>query len=221
MKQISPIKRPKTLTGLAYEEIKKLLTTGQLEFGKIYSANQFAEILGVSRTPAREALLQLTTEGYLVSTLGRGFRIRDFSEKEIKDFFETRQMIEVYVIKHLVNLLNELDFRNLEECCIRMRKNSGAAHVTAFLEADKDFHMSLVHRYNNLFLESIMGDIRNLISIFGQRALSHPGRTKEVIEEHERILQSLRQMNGKEAVDAMLSHLDTTERYLLENLRLK
>jgi DNA-binding GntR family transcriptional regulator len=221
MKQIAPIERPKTLMGLAYEEIKRLLTTGQLEFGKIYSANQFAEILGVSRTPVREALLQLTAEGYLVSTLGRGFRIRDFSEKEIKDFFETRQMIEVYVIEHLVDLLNEVDFRYLKECCIRMRENSGAGYTTAFLEADKDFHMSLVHRYNNLFLVSIMGDIRNLISIFGQRALSHAGRTSEVIGEHERILRSLRQKNGKEAVEAMLSHLGTTEKYLFENLTLK
>lgn len=207
--------------GLAYERIKKLLTTGQLEFGKIYSANQFAEILGVSRTPVREALLQLTTEGYLVSTLGRGFKIRDFSQKEVKDFFETRQMIEVYVIEHLVNLLDEDDFRYLEECCLRMRKNLGAAQTMAFLEADKDFHMSLVRRYHNLFFESIMGDIRNLISIFGQRALSHPGRTREVIEEHERILQSLRQMNRKEAVDAMVFHLDTTEKYLLEHLARK
>jgi DNA-binding GntR family transcriptional regulator len=221
MKNITPIERPKSLKGLAYEKIKKLLLTGQLEFGKIYSANQFAEILGVSRTPIREALIQLTTEGYLIPTLGRGFKIREFSEKEIKDFFETRKMIEVYVIKRLVNLLNDFDFEYLEQCCNRMNDNLGPDYTSAFLEADKDFHMSLIHRYNNLFLESIMADIRNLISIFGQKALSYPGRTKEVIEEHIRVLQFLRQRNGDKAVDAMISHLDTTEKYLLENIREK
>jgi len=221
MREINPIERPRTLMELAYVEIKQLLTTGHLEFDKIYSANQFADMLKVSRTPVREALLQLTTEGFLVSVQGRGFKIRDFSQKEIRDFFETRRMIETYVIEHLVGSLTEQDFQRLDESCYQMGNNIDPRSADAFLEADKEFHMSLVHRYNNFLLKSIMGDIRDLISIFGQRALSHAGRTQEVVDEHRRILQGLRREDGQEAVRAMVDHLETTENYLIENLKLK
>jgi len=219
MREIGPIERPKTLMELAYGEIKNLLTTGQLEFDTIYSANYFADILKVSRTPVREALLQLTAEGFLVSVQGRGFKIREFFEKEVRDFFETRKMIEAYVIEHLVGILTEEDFQPLEECCRQMKENSLSGTTPLFLEADKGFHMSLVHRYKNLFLKSIMEDIRNLISIFGQKALSRAGRTQEVIDEHEQILQALRRKDKNEAVDAMIYHLNTTEKSLLENLK--
>jgi DNA-binding GntR family transcriptional regulator len=221
MREINPIERPRTLMELAYEEIKELLTTGHLEFEKIYSANQFADMLKVSRTPVREALLQLTAEGFLVSVQGRGFKIRDFSQKEVRDFFETRGMIETYVIEHLVGSLVEQDLQRLEESCHQMGTHIDSGNTNAFLEADKEFHMNLVHRYNNFLLKSIMGDIRDLISIFGQRALSHAGRTQEVVSEHRRILDGLRRRDGQEAVRAMLYHLETTENYLIENLELK
>jgi DNA-binding GntR family transcriptional regulator len=103
------------LNELAYKEIKNLLVTGQLEFNMMYSANQFAEILGVSRTLVREALLQLTKEGCLISVQAQGFKIKEYSEKEIKDFFETRKLIESYVIERLVGSLTKLDIQQLED----------------------------------------------------------------------------------------------------------
>ena len=86
-----------------------------------------------------------------------------------------------------------------------------------FLEADKDFHMSLVHRYNNFLLESIMQNIRNLISIFGGKALARKERIQEVINEHQIILQAIKRKDQRKAVESIHYHLDTTEKYLLEN----
>ena len=68
MENINKIERPGTLQALAYDKIKGLMIAGELDFDSIYSANQFAEILGVSRTPVREALLQLSAEGLLTSS---------------------------------------------------------------------------------------------------------------------------------------------------------
>jgi DNA-binding GntR family transcriptional regulator len=109
MDNFSKLEQPGTLQNLAYERIKTLLINGQLEFDEVYSANHFAEILGVSRTPIREALLQLTSEGFFVSLRGRGFKVKEFSEKEIQDFFEARKMIEAYVIEQLVDEVSAED----------------------------------------------------------------------------------------------------------------
>jgi DNA-binding GntR family transcriptional regulator len=82
-----PIARHGSLKDAAYRQIKELLLSGRLEHGRLYSAQYFAEMLGVSRTPVREALLQLTSEGSLVCLDVRGFKIREFTDKEVRDVF--------------------------------------------------------------------------------------------------------------------------------------
>jgi len=218
MDNLSKLEHPGTLQNLAYERIKTLLINGQLEFDEVYSANHFAEILGVSRTPIREALLQLTSEGFFVSLRGRGFKIKEFSEKEIQDFFEARKMIEAYVIEQLVDEVSAEDLKPLDDSLAQMINGHKKTETYSFLEADKSFHMNLIRRYENSLLESIMGNIRDFISILGQKALASPGRVQEVIREHQHILEALHQKDRIKAVQAIQYHLDATEKSLLENL---
>jgi|HubBroStandDraft_6_1064221.scaffolds.fasta_scaffold401660_1 DNA-binding GntR family transcriptional regulator len=210
-----PIDRPGTLKDQAYREIKRQLVSGRLEHDHLYSAQHFAEQLGVSRTPVREALLQLASEGLLVCLDVRGFKIRELSEKEIRDVFETRELIETYVATRLAGTLTAADFRELEESLQRMKGHAAAEDVFAFLEADKEFHMALVRRTDNHLLVSIMDDIRSCISLFGLRALAHPGRFQEVIREHQGIVAALRKGERARVVQAVQDHLTTTRHCLL------
>jgi len=218
MVHIERIERPETLLALAYDRIKGLLVRGELKQDIIYSANQFAEILGVSRTPVREALIQLVAESLLISVQGRGFRIREFTAKEIRDFFETRLMIETYVIGRLAGGVGPEDIQALDESLMQMIQSAEKKDSYGFLEADKAFHMNLIHRHENLLLVSIMENIRNLISILGRKALAISGRTEEVVEEHRRVLDGLRRRDAGEAAAAMRDHLNTTENYIVESL---
>ena len=216
MKNFDPIERPNTLKEIAYERIFRLLTNGSLKLDTIFSVRQLADSLEVSRTPVREALLQLSTEGYLIPIKERGFKIKEFSKKEIKDFFEARRIIEIYVIKRLIRVITDQDLQRLNDSLKLMVSRAEEKDIYGFLCHDKDFHMDLVHLYENFFLESIMENIRNLISILGQRALTYNRRPQETINEHKNILQALHQKNRKEAVNAMNYHLNMTEKYLLE-----
>jgi DNA-binding GntR family transcriptional regulator len=218
VEELQKIKRPETLLSLAYDKIKGLLVSGQLNFEEIYSANQFAEMLGVSRTPVREALLQLAAEGLLIPVQGRGFKIKGFSEKEVKDFFEARLMIETYVIGRLVKGVGGVDVKALQASLKQMVQSAEKGDMCGFLEADKAFHMNLIHRYTNRLLESIMENIRNLISILGQRALSSSGRIGEVLQEHQAILEAVKARDANKAAKAMSHHLNRTEKTIIETL---
>jgi len=215
---LKKIQRPETLLSLAYDRIKGLLVSGQLHFDEIYSANQFAEMLGVSRTPVREALLQLAAEGLLIPVQGRGFKIKGFSEKEIKDFFEARLMIETYVIARLVKGIGGEDVKALQTSLKQMAQSAEKGDMCAFLDADKAFHMNLVRRYTNRLLESIMENIRNLISILGQRALSSSGRIEEVLREHQAIVEAVKARDANKAAKAMSHHLNRSEQTIIETL---
>src|SRR5262245_55205415 len=152
MMDVKPIQRPGSLKDLAYQEIKKQLLAGGFRRDTVYSANQFAEILAISRTPAREALLLLVAEGHLVAVGGRGFRVKEYSEKEIRDFFEARRLVETYVAECVAGTLTAEELSAIDEN-VRMTKFAEKGHLDAFLETDKEFHTSLVRRHNNLLLE--------------------------------------------------------------------
>lgn len=210
-----PLERAGTLKDRAYLEIKKQLLSGGFRKEDVCSANQFAELLGISRTPAREALLQLAAEGHLVAVENRGFRIKDYSDKEIRDFFEARRLVETYVVERVAGTLAAGQLLELDENLQRMKALAKGGDLDAFLETDKEFHTSLVHRHNNLLLESVMDRIRSHFAVFGLAAISHPGRVQEILREHHAILHALHDGSKEKAAAAMREHLLITEQCVL------
>jgi DNA-binding GntR family transcriptional regulator len=210
-----PLTRPASLKDAAYRQIKDLLLAGKLARDHLYSAQYFAEMLGVSRTPVREALLQLANEGLLTCLDVRGFKIREFTAKEIQDVTETRALIETHVIGQVAAEMPASDVRQLEQCLKSMTARARKRDGQGFMEADKEFHMVLARRCDNRHLLALMEHIRNHISIFGLQALRHPTRYDEVLREHAAILDALRRQDRSKAIQAMSHHLATTRNYLL------
>ena len=200
---------------MAYTRIRDLFSSGQLTSSDIISANQYAEDLQVSRTPVREALLQLASEGFLVAVDGRGFKIKDFSAKEIHDLFEARRIIETYIVRQLVGSLSEADFAFLHRSLESMKELLEYGDPSQFLKPDEEFHLSLVRRHDNLFLESITEHIHTLVSILGPKSIAREKGRQAVIKEHSKILEALRQNDGPKAAEAMSFHLDASEKRIL------
>lgn len=209
------LERAPSLKDAAYRQIKELLLAGKLERDHLYSAQHFAEMLGVSRTPVREALLQLTNEGMLICLDVRGFKIKEYTEKEVRDVFETRALIEKHVMGLVADDFPVEDLRRLEQGLKTMAACARKGDAAGFLEADKEFHMIPVRRCGNQHLLAIMENIRNHISILSLQALGQPGRFDEVLREHSAILDALRRHDRKKAIQAIDHHLGTTRTYWL------
>ena len=71
-----------------YEHLRRELKSEKLKPGNTVRINQLGEALGISRTPLRDALLQLQAEGFVTFLPQRGILINELSEKEIKDIYE-------------------------------------------------------------------------------------------------------------------------------------
>lgn len=211
---VKPVVRPDTMTSHAYAEVRRQLMLGQMHPGVVYSANFFARLFGMSRTPVREALIQLASEGFLVPVLGRGFMIREYSGREIEELMEARQIIEPYIIEHVVGQLTEQDFRRLDDSLANMREAAAQGAQAEFLENDVSFHMILVSAYKNSFLKLIIEKVRNITLIFRHKSLTSDGRMAQVIAEHEDILDALRSQDVRRAREAIQNHMTNTQRYL-------
>jgi DNA-binding GntR family transcriptional regulator len=200
-----------SLKDLAYQEIKGLLVSGKLTPDRLYSAQHFAQLLGVSRTPVREALLRLANEGFLVCREVKGFQIKDFSRKEVQDVLETREVIETHVVQRLAGRLTAADLSRLEQCHQQMLTCAADGDETRFLDADQEFHMTLIRRCGNHHLLAIMENIRSQIALFGLKILGHSKDFADIIQEHSDILKALGGTDRNEAVHAMRRHLAATE----------
>jgi len=219
-KMLQLIKKPETLKFSAYHAIKDLLVTGKLTRGTIYSANTFADMLGVSRTPIREALLELSAEGFLIAHDGKGFRVKELSEKTISDFFEMRRITELYVIERVTALLPESELAKLRNHLGVMQESYDRGKIEALLEADKAFHLSLIHYHQNSHLILVMNNIRDLMSFLGHDAIIKEGRSEAVLAEHRAIIGALEKRDTAAAIQAMRTHLESTENLLISDIRL-
>jgi len=220
MLDVPRLRRPNGLKEQAYDQLRSLILRGQLAPETVYSATHFAQRLGVSRTPVREALLQLVTEGFLTVFKQEGYSLRRFTEKEIRELFETRRLIETYVAEQITGKLTDPDVRQLRATLKSMAALAGQGDTAGFLETDRAFHMTLVNRLDNRLLASIMENIRGQVSLFAMQAVSsHKGRTAEILREHGDIIDALAGKDPRKAVKAVIDHLQTTEHRVLSRVR--
>ncbi len=217
MKDLLPIARSKSLKEQAYDILKEMILTGRLEPGKLHNEKRMAEALGVSRTPVREALLELSREGMVVFLSGRGFKVRKFTLQEVQEVFDVRRIIEGHVIQKITQQLTDADLQQVERLIGKLEKLAGESDLTGFIEADKEFHQFLASRTGNRQIQIILAGLRDQIHLMGIQALKHYERIDQVIQEHRTIYSALRDRDGARAREEMLSHLRNTENILTLN----
>jgi len=88
----------------------------------------------------------------------------------------------------------------------------------AFIEYDKQFHLYIASKIGNKQIESILDNLRDQMHLMGIRAVEDHSRMKQVIKEHHAIFSGLKEGNPQKAYEALIDHLDNTEKILIENI---
>lgn len=216
MPKLLTVKTPPSLNRIAYEALRDSILNGHLRSGELYSEMALASELGISRTPVREALLELSVQGLVTFLPRKGVIINHFTERDVEEIFEVRKAIELAVVEMLAKKYEPEDLSAIEKTLIEQRKAAQKKNYSLFLQADRDFHTLLARLTNNRRLIAILDNIRDMIQLMGLQALSQEGRLDEVIAEHEQIIEALKQTNPEEARERMDRHLDRSRKAVLE-----
>jgi GntR family transcriptional regulator, rspAB operon transcriptional repressor len=202
------VTRADTLATQAYREIRLALLHGKLNQDSFYSENSIAVLLGISRTPAREALRQLEMEGLIDIHPQRGFRVRRVSEHELIEFYQLRDMLESYVARTLARCATPSDLSTLRH--ILERQKLAGDDVTEFITLDEDFHLSMAHMAGLERTARIVASLRGVLWLMGTRIVNKGPRRAEVIREHEAVLAALERHDAEGAADAVSEHIHAT-----------
>jgi DNA-binding GntR family transcriptional regulator len=218
MKGVLPISRTKSLKEKAYDILKELILTGRLEQGKLHNEKRLAEVLGVSRTPVREALLELSREGMVSFVPSKGVKVLKITPKQVQEVFELRRIIEGYIIKSISKRLTPGDLKKIEKILSKQDRSASRDEELSFIEMDKEFHLFMASKMGNQQIETILQNLRDQIHLMGIRAIKDQSRSQQVLKEHQRIFSAMKKKDAKRAHEELMKHLNNTEKILIDIL---
>lgn len=208
---LSRINKPESLSKTALRAIRQSILSNTLTSGVVYNEKSLAQDLGISRTPVREALLELSAKRLVKFLPQKGVIINTFSQKDIEDVFEIRTALEVFSIQKICHNHKNIRFTILTSCLEDQQRAAESGDVNGFMEADRRFHIGFTHLTDNNYLMDTMHDIRDIMHLMGFKALGLKGRMDDVINEHVNVLTAVETGDTVNAMALMEHHLEKSK----------
>jgi DNA-binding GntR family transcriptional regulator len=202
--------RRKNLREEAVEILRAAILGGELEPGSIHSAVSLAEQLGVSPTPVREAMLELSRLGLVEVLPNRGFRVTVIDDQDLDEIAELRTLLEVPALEQVIERASDEGLDQLDQQLQELEAAADRNDVPAFLVADRAFHLGLLELAGNRRLVEIVAGLRDQTRIVGLHSLAAAGTLQASAAEHRPILQAVRARDVAEAERLMATHLEHT-----------
>ncbi|MDT7704618.1 MAG: hypothetical protein QOG20_225 [Pseudonocardiales bacterium] len=208
---VAAVERPPTLSRSAYLQLQQAIRDGAIRQGVLYSENELAETLGMSRTPVREALISLSREGLIEIESQRGFRLRILSTDQRQEIFDLRSLLESYTARRLAQSATEQDVRRLTELVDAQERLGAGAGQPEFLALDEQFHLLQSELLGLERTHATMTSLRGAMWLIGFEALALPERYRDVIAEHRAIVDAIARRQPDAAAAASRAHIARTE----------
>ena len=202
-----------------YEHLKQEIIMGDMRNGEIYSEQMIADKLNVSRTPVREAILQLRFENLVDVFSGRGFSIRPIHFFDVQQIIQARTAIEGASLRALIIGLDTAEGQEIlaqMEKCVKQDMPSTLSDENNynFMRTDMEFHMLSVSFTGNEFFIQIMNMMRTRLEQAMFSSLREQFRPIAAIDEHEKIFSAVRRRDTDDAIRSLVEHMNITENIL-------
>ena len=191
-----------------YEEVAELLRqrifNRELVSGSWIDELKLAEEYGISRTPLREALKVLATEGLVTMKVRRGAYVTEVNEKDLTDVYHLLSLLESDAAGVVALEAKPAQIEVLQDLHNQLEKASG--NRDRFFQINEEFHMRLLEIANNRWRNQMVADLRKVMKLNRHNSLLKSGRIDESLAEHRAIMQALSLGDVPEAIRCMKAH---------------
>jgi DNA-binding GntR family transcriptional regulator len=193
----------------AYNHLKSDVLSGHFNPGERLTEEHLAKALGVSRTPVREALHRLASEGLIQPLESRGFCVASDSREEIEDLFDIRSALEGYAIRLICDFISEETLEQLNGFIQKAQDALERKKQDEIFKYNTQFHDTLhgVISGKTRF-HSLIADTRKYVLRYRKDSLFYLDRARRTIDGHRKILLAIR-----------LKDPDLCERVIREHIR--
>jgi DNA-binding GntR family transcriptional regulator len=209
------IKTVRDLKGEVYKMIREGITSRKLLPGTPLKESDLAQKMGVSRTPIREALNQLSKEGIVEIYPRKGAFVKNCSKEEVIEILILREVLEGVAARLATKQLSQEFIRKLENF-FKQYKNGSIDYA----QADELFHSEVIQACGSIRLIGLINNLKDSLQMLDMRAVSFklPERIKESLAEHMKIIQAFKAGDEGLAEKFTREHFKRTRSYYESHL---
>ncbi|MCW2240504.1 GntR family transcriptional regulator [Azospirillum canadense] len=200
-------KSSRSMAQKAYNEIKALILSNELQGGAHILEEELASMLGMSRTPLREALVQLQNEGHIQIVPRRGIRVVPLTINDLKEIYDILQALEAHAAESISQRADRKEITaHLSDIVDEMRAALAADDLDRWAKANERFHRDLVMYAGNGRLEQFcrtLLDQSHRVRVFTLRLRKPPIRSTE---NHAELVKAMRDGNADLAHAIHVAH---------------
>lgn len=189
-------------------KLQEDILTGQMRPGQKIIEQQLCKKYGVSRTPLREALRQLETDGLVEYILNRGYFVRGLSEQDFEDLFDMRRAYEIQAVKWAIERMSEKELERLEETFEFMEFYTMRNDIEKMLVINAGFHQLIYEASKNRMLQKLLTTFQTYLKYKNPETVYAENYLSVVLEEHRAIFKACMDRDAREGGRAMEIHIN-------------
>ncbi len=202
-----------------YLHIKNLILEGEFKTGDRLVERELAERLRISRTPIREALFRLESQGFVKTVPRKGVIVADISEKEIIEVFTILSSLEVLAAKLAAQKLDDEMRSTYLAFCKKVEDRLKNNKDDDFSDLHRDLNHLLYRSAKNAKLYEILSGLSDYISAFAKTGYKNPGRPVKSMEEHLAIMEAILNQELEMAEYLTKIHIENSKKAYVEAVR--
>lgn len=201
-----------------YEKVLNEITEGHYQQNEIITERELIEKYGVSKSPVREALIELCNEKVLESRPRMGYQIRPISMKEISDIVELRVILELAALRKTFTNLDEHHIRLLKENISEANEIHEGKNMMKHWKSNISFHMLLCSFCGNAQISSeveraLKFSYRGAIQYF---SVSWNRRHDTKAQRHKKLIEAMEERNLERSLDILKEDIEDLKREIIE-----
>jgi len=188
--------------------------------GQRLTERDLVDLTGVSRPTLREALRQLSAEGLITASPGRGWVVTDLTREEAEDLYAVRALIEGAAGRRFVTRANDSQLKELLAAFNEVERvfSDPSADLADMMKVKNRFYDTLFAGANSTVLVSILSGLHARVSVLRARSLSRPGRPAESAREIKVIVDAIEAHDADAAAAACTKHIENAAYYALTSI---
>ena len=189
------------------EKLREQIFAHELAPGSWLDEQSLAAAFGISRTPMREAIKVLASEGLITTKMNKGAYVTEVDRRDLEQIFTVLSLLEGQAAKETAMKATEDQLTQLDNLHHRLEKAAADRDTGQFFEINVKFHELIQEIAGNKWMNGVIEDLRKVLKLQRRDSLSRNGRLMSSLIEHREILQAILKRDPQEAELAMRKHL--------------
>jgi DNA-binding GntR family transcriptional regulator len=201
---------PTSLANSVYNELRRRLVKGELKPGQRLPEIELSAMLGVSRTPVREAIKRLESEGFAAYVSRRGAVVCELTPEQAAELYAVREILEGAAANFAARFATVSEIDILDELILNQRE--AGTDPVILSKINRQFHQMIYLMAHNRYLLGLLSTAQDYMLLLHETTYFDPGRPESALIEHTELVNAIKSRDSERAEAAARKHIREAQR---------